>query len=207
VSSEAGEAVGYQFGPALREQVRANLARLEPARVVAPEARAAAVGVVLLPDADGRACFVLTRRPAGLRRHAGQWALPGGRLEADETPEQAALREIDEEIGLRLGPQTMVGRLDDVLTRSGHLVMPFVVWAGPARLRANPDEVDAAYLVALDDLDAPANFFQTPLLHFRLVSSTVFAPTAAILLQFREVGLHNRQVHLGDIEQPRFAWR
>ena len=71
------------------------------------------MGVVLLPDALGRACFVLTLRLASLRRHAGQWALPGGRLEAGESAEEAALREIYEEIGLALTPAAVLGRQDD----------------------------------------------------------------------------------------------
>ena len=187
--------------------MRANLARLQPLRLDAPDARHAAVAVVLLPDDAGRACFVLTRRLSSLRRHSGQWALPGGRLEDGETAAEAALRETQEEVGLALEPTAILGRLDDFLTRSGHLVTPFVVWAGAATLRANPEEVDAAYRVALDDLAAPANLYRQPLLHFALVGSTVFAPTAAILLQFREVALHNRPIHLGEVEQPRFAWR
>jgi 8-oxo-dGTP pyrophosphatase MutT (NUDIX family) len=165
---------------------------------------------VLLPERTGQACFVLTRRVATLRRHAGQWALPGGRLEADEKPEAAALREIREEIHLELAADALLGRLDDFITRSGHLVSPFVLWApSEAELEANPDEVDAAFRVPLEDLDRPDSLRRRPLMHFALdsVGTSVYAPTAAILFQFREVAMHGRQVRIGHVEQPSFAWR
>jgi 8-oxo-dGTP pyrophosphatase MutT (NUDIX family) len=163
--------------------------------------------VVVVPDQSGRACFVLTLRRASLRRHAGQWALPGGRLEAGETVEAAALREITEEIGLTLSPDAVLGRLDDFPTRSGHLITPLVLWAEAAPITANPDEVEAAFTLPLDDLDRPGNPQLQPLLHFALAGSTVYAPTAAILYQFREQAVHGRPMRVADIEQPRFAWR
>jgi 8-oxo-dGTP pyrophosphatase MutT (NUDIX family) len=162
--------------------------------------------VVLAPDPHGQASFVLTLRLASLRRHAGQWALPGGRLEPGETPEAAALREIAEEIGLSLSPAEVLGRLDDFPSRSGHLITPLVFWAPSAHLTPNPEEVEAAYVVPLADLDHPGNPRLHPLLHFALAGSTVYAPTAAILYQFREQGLHGRAVRVADVEQPRFAW-
>ena len=58
------------------------------------------------------AALILTRRAASLRGHAGQWALPGGRIDAGETPEQTALRELQEEVGLQLQPGDVMGRLD-----------------------------------------------------------------------------------------------
>jgi 8-oxo-dGTP pyrophosphatase MutT (NUDIX family) len=152
----------------------------------------------------------LTRRVDTLRRHGGQWALPGGRLELDETPLDAALREIHEEVGLRLEPADALGRLDDFVSRSGHLISTIVVWADyDAPFSISPDEVDAAYRVPLEDLDRPDALQHTPLLHFLLpsVNSSVHAPTAAILYQFREVGLHGRTVRVADVEQPYFAWR
>ncbi|MGH7347020.1 MAG: NUDIX domain-containing protein, partial [Candidatus Rokuibacteriota bacterium] len=83
-----------RFDDALRARTRTNLAAF-PRQAIAPDGRRpAAVAVVLLPDEEGRACFLLTRRTATLRAHARQWALPGGRLDAGETAEAAALREL-----------------------------------------------------------------------------------------------------------------
>ncbi|MFM8383103.1 MAG: NUDIX hydrolase, partial [Actinomycetota bacterium] len=98
-------------------------------------------------DLDGRmrgvaggAAFLLCRRAARMNRHAGQWALPGGRLDADETPIDAALRELDEELGLRLHADSVIGFLDDYVTRSGYLMTPVVLWAGDeVVISPNPD--------------------------------------------------------------------
>jgi|ERR687886_948142 8-oxo-dGTP pyrophosphatase MutT (NUDIX family) len=201
--------------PALRDRIARHLAAFEVRAPEAPDYRRAAVGVVVLDDDAGRVCFALTRRPTTLRRHAGQFALPGGRLDVGETPQAAALREIAEEVGLHLGPEAVLGRLDDFATRSGHLITPFVVWAGPdAPLAPSPDEVEAVYRVPLSELDRPGNPRieaggpgERPLIYFALVGTLVFAPTAAILYQFREVALHGRPVRVAHFEQPLFAWR
>jgi len=202
-------AADFAFSADLRTRITGNLARFQPRLLGADGLRHAAVGVVLLPDAGDRTCFVLTRRQPTLRRHAGQWALPGGRREPGETSEAAALREIHEEISLDLRPEAVLGRLDDFVTRSGHLISPFVLWvSGQAALVASPDEVEAAFRVPLSELDHPEALRLRPLLHFAIPSleTTVHAPTAAILYQFREVALHGREVRVADVEQPFFTW-
>src|SRR5918998_6910371 len=92
----------------------------------------AAVAITLLEtqDGSGEAAFLLTRRAHRLRSHGGQWALPGGRCDPGETPADAALRELHEEIGLELRGDGLLGTLDDYPTRSGYLVTPVVVWTG-----------------------------------------------------------------------------
>src|SRR4029079_13087674 len=67
---------------------------------------------------SGGAAFLLCRRAARMNRHAGQWALPGGKIDLGESVEAAALREIDEELGVRLDPSAGRGRLADSGTRS-----------------------------------------------------------------------------------------
>ena len=97
---------------------------------------------------SGHTALLLTRRAAGLRAHRGQWALPGGRCDAGETPVEAALRELHEELGLALGPDAVLGLLDDYPTRSGYLITPVVVWAGAgAAMSPNPQEVASVHRI------------------------------------------------------------
>ena len=161
------------------------------------------------------AALVLTRRSQALRRHPGQWALPGGRIEPGESAQDAALRELAEEVGLRLTPQAVLGRLDDFVTRSGFAITPVVVWAGVARrLTPDPAEVQSIHRIALAELmrsDAPwldhDEGEHEPVLRMPVGTSWIAAPTAAILYQFREVCLHGRATRVAHFEQPRFAWR
>ena len=173
------------------------------------------MALTLVKDDLGRACFLLTRRTAGLRAHGGQWALPGGRLDADETAQEAALRELDEELGLGLEPESVLGELDDYPTRSGFRITPVVAWAGgDAVLEPNPEEVAAVYRGPLSELDRPdvprmrqIPESERPVISVPLLGTHIHAPTAAILYQLREVALWGREVRVAELEQPVFAWR
>ncbi|MGV2389358.1 MAG UNVERIFIED_CONTAM: CoA pyrophosphatase [Microcystis novacekii LVE1205-3] len=139
-------------GEPLREWLRAGLGRVPVQALPAGDRRRAAVAVAVTQAGFGAGlphfpchaqwseapALVLTRRAATLRAHAGQWAMPGGRLDAGETPEQAALRELHEEVGLACAPADVLGRLDDYATRSGYLITPVVVWAWPRAGHAAP---------------------------------------------------------------------
>jgi 8-oxo-dGTP pyrophosphatase MutT (NUDIX family) len=204
-----------RFDAALRERARARLATFEPRSLPAAGRRPAAVAVVLLPDAESRACFLLTRRAPRLRAHAGQWALPGGRLEAGERAEAAALRELAEEVGLALEGGAVLGRLDDYPTRSGFLITPVVLWAdGAGDLTLDPGEVTRAYRVPLGDLLGPEvprlvriPESDRPVIQLPLLGSLIHAPTAAVLYQMREVVLCGRATRVDHFEQPVWAWR
>jgi mutator protein MutT len=159
--------------------------------------------------------LLLTRRAAGLRAHAGQWALPGGRIDPGESPEQAALRELAEEVGLQPGAGTVLGRLDDYATRSGYVITPVVVVLGAARaLQPNPAEVASVHRIPVSELlraDAPilnqVNGAEHPVLRMPLGTRWIAAPTAAFLYQFREVCLLDRPTRVAHFDQPRFAWQ
>ncbi len=204
-----------RFDDAFRARARANLARFER-RVIAPAGRRpAAVAAVLLADDDGRACFLLTRRAATLRAHATQWALPGGRIDEGESPEGAALRELDEEVGLRLEPDSVLGLLDDYATRSGYVITPVVMWSGASvELTPNASEVASVHRVPLEDLDQPGvprlitiPESDRPVIQIPLLSTLIHAPTGAVLYQLREVVVHGRPTRVHDLEQPVWAWR
>ncbi len=160
--------------------------------------------------------LLLTRRPAHMRRHAGQWALPGGRIDEGETPEQAVLRELQEELGLAFGPGEVLGRLDDYPTRSGFVITPLVVWAGAAReIHPAPEEVASVHRIPLTEflradapmLDAPHEAGGPPVLRMPLADNWVAAPTAAMIYQFREVLLLGNDTRVAHFDQPRFTWR
>ena len=199
----------------LRQRLCGNLAGFERREHAAEGLRPAAVALALLPDEEGRPCFLITRRASGLRSHGGQWALPGGRLDEGESPEDAALRELDEEVGLRLGPEAILGLLDDYPTRSGYVITPVVAWAGAeAGLEANPNEVAAVYRVPLVELDRPdvprlrrIPESDRPVISVPLLGTHIHAPTAAILFQLREVAIRGLETRVAQYEQPVFAWR
>ena len=193
----------------------AEFARL-PASEPAPALKRAAVAIALVAaDApQSGTALLLTQRAAGLRAHRGQWALPGGRCDEGETPIEAALRELHEELGLALGPDDVLGWLDDYPTRSGYLITPVVVWAGAsAGLSPNPAEVASVHRIPLSDIDqADAfDFIAIPestrrVIRFHYVGHFIHAPTAAMMYQFREV-LAGRDTRVADLEQPVFAWK
>jgi 8-oxo-dGTP pyrophosphatase MutT (NUDIX family) len=205
----------YEFGDELRLRVRTNMSAFERQRLDEEDLRPAAVAVVIVGDEQGTACFVITRRANTLRRHAGQWALPGGRIEEGETVERAALRELEEEVGLRLDDRAVVGVLDDYPTRSGYLITPVVVWGPQApNLAHDVAEVESTHLVPLEELDRPdlprllpGPDPDRPVIQVPLFDHKVHAPTAATLYQFREVALHGRATRVAHFDQPPFAWR
>ncbi len=114
---------------------------------------------VLVPifEREGEVQVLLTRRPAGMRRHAGQISFPGGRIEEGEDPLAAALREAREEIGLDPADVRVVGPLSETLVlQSAFRLTP---WVGevpyPYPWVAAPAEVDSILEVALAALAAP----------------------------------------------------
>jgi len=182
-----------------------------PRRAVDPgEHAAAAVAITLV---DGGEAFLLTRRATTLRRHAGQWALPGGRIDAGETPSAAARRELAEELGPTLGADAVLGLLDDYTTRSGFVITPVVLWAEHVDdLVPNPAEVGEVHRVPVAALDVEPRLLTipesaAPVIQLPLLGRSVHAPTGAVLHQFREVVLHGRATRVAHYEQPVFAWR
>jgi 8-oxo-dGTP pyrophosphatase MutT (NUDIX family) len=207
----------YPFGAVLRGLLVRRFAAFTRTRVLdRHDLKRAAVAVILVEsdDGSGETAFVLTRRGRDLRAHKGQYALPGGRCEEGEPAVAAALREVEEELGLRLSPDDVLGMLDDYPTRSGYVITPVVIWAEQARpLLPNPEEVASVHPILLAEIaraDA-IDFITIPeserrVIRIRMNGSLVHAPTAAVVYQFHEV-LAGRHTRVGDLEQPVFAWR
>ncbi|NDH62192.1 MAG: CoA pyrophosphatase [Alphaproteobacteria bacterium] len=207
----------FRFDTALREEIVGRLGRFDRRQQEdSGDLKRAAVAVVVVEaETPGEAAFLLTKRTPRLRAHGGQWALPGGRLDLGETVEQAALRELEEELGVAAASADILGTLDDYPTRSGYLIAPVVVWIPyGVEVTPNPAEVAAAYrircaelfregspeIVAIEESDRP-------IIRLPLPVATVNAPTAAVLYQFREVALAGRDTRVDHFEQPVFAWR
>lgn len=205
------------FEPALRERIAGNIASLIPSlpEVDGAGLRQAAVAVIVAPDDAGEAHFLLTRRAPRLGSHAGQNALPGGVIEPGETPEAAARRETREEIGLHLDEGDLLGALEPYATRSGFVIRPFVYWAAePGELTPSPGEVAEIRYISLQNLFTPGSpvFLEgetpeRPILRLLIGDRQLHAPTAAVVLQFRAVGLEGRYMSVAHFDQPDFARR
>ncbi len=215
----------------LRQRLAANISRfaVQAEAGAAEGLKRAAVAVTIVniardPHVPGLAfqiehardaALVLTRRAMHLKAHAGQWAFPGGRLDAGETPEAATLRELEEEVGLKLDPTRIMGRLDDFQTRSGFVITPVVVWGGPDVVMVpNLGEVDSIHNIPFSEIlrrDSPVldavPGSKNPVLRMLIGRGWIAAPTAAVLYQFREVAIFGRSLRVSHYEQPRFAWK
>ncbi|MFC4604660.1 NUDIX hydrolase [Rhodococcus kronopolitis] len=197
-----------------RESCVAALAAFEPRAADLAGHRHAAVALAVVTSDSGSPTLLLTLRPSKMRAHPGQFALPGGAVDAGETAPQAALRELEEELGVRAAASGVLGRLDDFVTRSGYVITPIVVWVGDldAPLAPNPDEVALVFEVTTAELDREPRFHAIagspePLIQWPFRGEHLFAPTAAILHQFREVVLHGRPTRVDGFHQPDFAAR
>ena len=210
-------AMSFPFSAPFRKLVAARCRAFPRLAHVSDAAlRPAAVALVLVEadDGSGETAFLLTRRAAALRAHAGQWALPGGRCDEGETAEQAAARELEEELGLHLPPAHILGALDDYPTRSGYVITPVVAWLDDAAaITPSPDEVASVHRIRLDHIardDAIA--FPTipesprPLVQVSIGEQFINAPTAAMVYQLREL-VAGRVTRVAHFEQPVFAWR
>jgi 8-oxo-dGTP pyrophosphatase MutT (NUDIX family) len=164
--------------------------------------RPAAV-LCLLFDRAGEANVVLTRRPAHLRSHAGEVCFPGGRLRRGELPVEAALREVNEEIGVAAEDIEVIGQLTPLTTTRSPAVVDCFVGTlsgltpeGPVFV-PDPNEVDKVFWVPLAQLAATGAYHEelwpsrqadggTPFRavpFFRLDEDTVWGATGRLLAE------------------------
>jgi len=131
-------------------------------RVAGPRTLRDAAVLIPVVDHGPEASVILTKRSESLTSHSGQVAFPGGRIDAtDVSPEAAALREAEEEIGLDPGHVEIVGRMPDYVSGSGYRIAPVLSIVRPGfQLTINEHEVDAAFEVPLRFLMDPANHTQ-----------------------------------------------
>jgi|SRR5437762_3665965 len=194
----------------IRDAVEKNLRRFERRQSELVQTPAAVAIVILLEG--GVPTIPIFQRPLNMRRHAGQMALPGGRLHDGEDLEECALRELAEEVGVTIARDDLLGRLDDFDTRSGFTITPVVAWSGaaPTTLRPSQGEVARLFLVPAPELQqavAAADLSEPDRFSLKFREVEVFAPTAAILYQFSEVALDGRPVRVADFFQPPWTHR
>jgi 8-oxo-dGTP pyrophosphatase MutT (NUDIX family) len=141
-----GDYGDHRFNPELRELI------------VRPGLRDAAV-LIPVVDHGAEATVIFTTRTEKMRRHSGQVAFPGGIIDpTDASPEAAALRETEEEIGLGAGDVELIGRMPDYFAGSGYRIAPVLGIVRPDYLPTlNADEVDDIFEVPLAFLMDPAN--------------------------------------------------
>lgn len=161
--------------------------------------RPAAVLVGLLDD-GGVPALLLTRRSQVLRHHRGEVSFPGGRLEPGEQPEEAAVREAGEEIGLPSSSVRILGRLPSLTTyvSSSHVVPVLAHVDAGVDLSVCNEEVDRVFTVRLSELVAEHTYSEEhwgepPDEHrvhfFYLDDETVWGVTARIVHQVLTVAL------------------
>lgn len=156
-------------------------------------ARASAVLVGLFETENGVEA-VLTRRSQRLTNHRGEISFPGGRLDADETVIDAALRENHEEIGVLPADVEIIGELNSMATvvSNSHIVPIVAKYHSAPKLTTKNAEVDRVFSVPLRDLVRPDTYCQEhwvfddrefQILFFYLDDETIWGATARILFQ------------------------
>ena len=195
--------------------MRSNLSDFKDLRQSTEGKKQAAVAITIC-QFEGESSVVVTRRSSKLKEHSGQWALPGGRVDNNETFIAAALRELEEEVNIKVEDEAVLGTLDDYITRSGYVITPIVIFADLKKnqIVGNPSEVASVHFFSFTELnrkDSP-NLETIPqsdrqVLSMNYLDDRIYAPTAAMLYQFREVAILGRATRVLDFDQPLFAWR
>lgn len=123
-----------------------------------PDAYKSSVLILLFPNKKGRLELILTLRNKDID-HGGQISLPGGRSDDEESPVETALREAEEEVGIKPESVRILGMLSDLyVSHSNNLVKPVVGYLSEfPELKTNPAEVEEAFTVEVKSLAAKKN--------------------------------------------------
>jgi 8-oxo-dGTP pyrophosphatase MutT (NUDIX family) len=185
------------MSPSLEETIRQRLARRKRSTIEEPHLRHSAVLVPLF-EADGEARLVFTKRSDTVEHHKGQVSFPGGgRDDDDASLLETALRETEEEIGLRASDVRPLGALDDKVTTTNFVVTPFVgLIPYPYDFTICDFEIHEIFSVPVEYLIAKENFHiveairpgkPQPQYLFRAHTHVIWGTTARILHQFLDL--------------------
>lgn len=163
--------------------VSATTGRLKPAAVL----------MALTENGDDGPALVLTRRTERLKHHAGQISFPGGARESnDDSLEATALREAEEEVGLRRDEIEVVSRLAPHVTVTGFRVTPYVALVrGSAKLRPDPTEVAEVFSVPFGFFLDESNLrrhrrvfkgFRIPVYEYHFGERVIWGATAGMIV-------------------------
>jgi 8-oxo-dGTP pyrophosphatase MutT (NUDIX family) len=213
VSERAESRPRVLHGPRLRTQLSDALthgAERGAAELATQAERArAAVALTVVAGEDEEAEVLVILRATKLRRHAAQYGLPGGRIEAGEGIAETARRELEEELAIDVPPEGVLGGMPVVASRSGFKIAPVVLWVDqPVEPVPDAVEVQEVYRLPLGELAAAR-------VHrlgggLPVLGTVIFAPTGEILRAFRDLVLArsgSRPLRDGPLSEPPFTWR
>ena len=154
--------------------------------------------MILLYSKDGEYCVLLNKRSQEVEHHKGEISFPGGARDPEDRDFlDTALRETEEEMGIQRSDITVLGQLDDIVTRTNFGVRVYVgTIPYPYPFDPSPIEIAEVLEVPYSSLVNAANFrHETRLVEGKAVSvrsyayneHLVFGATAKILEQFLEV--------------------
>ena len=155
--------------------------------------------LILLFEENGQIKFPLIKRPDYIGAHGGQVSLPGGKAENGENAIQTALRECEEEIGVKQKTMQTIGNLSDFFVMPSNFMVTPVVAVSKIRPHYMPDKFEV-YRVLETDLDAiiqdnaikqkeivAAGKYRMIAPHFEIDGEIVWGATAMMLNEFRLV--------------------
>ena len=145
---------------------------------------------------DSGWCAIFTKRSQHVNTHKGEISFPGGVLEPGESALGAALRELEEELGIRKESLRLLGELDEILTITGFRIRPFVACVDwPVALSLSRGEIEEIFILSLNHFLDPARLKikhwqrkdqDYPVYYFEFPECTVWGATAKIVKNFLE---------------------
>ena len=177
------------------EEIQAILEKHQSKKISEPGLKPSAVLLPLLKKDDAWH-LLFTKRSQKVEAHKGEISFPGGMIEPGETPEQAVLRECEEELGIKSAQIQILGKLDEILTITGFKIQPFAgILKEGLEFNPNPEEIEEILILPLEQFLEPGRLqvenwrYQGrdyPVYFFHLPGVVVWGATAKITKNFLE---------------------